>query len=561
MSSSILESQRSAFEELERIEQAIADRIARNPGVLPESVSLSSSSSLHGQKKRPFKETVLQQQEIARFIKRYKDQAEFLTKCFDTKEEHNAQHPATLRKKEIESISSADGSLSETVDSFYGQLTKVRDFHRKYPEEPVEDLAGLYEMGLVRRKRQKQLQLESGELAEEESIEASTGVKVLLSAAAIDLDIETMYSGEELFGKYLDLVSYHERFINLKYLNGSAHQQMSYLVYLEKFADFNDASLYPFGSRVRDPEYFQYISELHIYLTSFLTRSRPLDHTDVVLQKIENDFQNSWDKKLKFPGWSFESNIEHKSVKDGVETPDGYYCTPCAKYFAKQTVYTAHLSGKKHKKNSESTIGTEDKGANEQKKLLAYHEYSVNALADFLAKVITQTRDNVERKRALTDRERELEQLALEEEVNYSDEDNKNNDQSDDEDEIIYNPLKLPLGWDGKPIPFWLWKLNGLGIEYTCQICGNHVYMGRKAFEKHFMEARHVNGLKFLGITASLLFKGITGIDDALKLWEKVKNQGSLLESKRENVIEMEDDEGNVMSEKVYNDLKKQGLL
>ena len=29
---------------------------------------------------------------------------------------------------------------------------------------------------------------------------------------------------------------------------------------------------------------------------------------------------------------------------------------------------------------------------------------------------------------------------------------------SDEEDEskALYNPLNLPLGWDGKPIPFWL---------------------------------------------------------------------------------------------------------
>ena len=110
-------------------------------------------------------------------------------------------------------------------------------------------------------------------------------------------------------------------------------------------------------------------------------------------------------------------------------------------------------------------------------------------------------------KRALTDRERQLEQEALDEQdrllrtgnkkhvgilgLSYSDDEdgannNNENDDDDDDDEIIYNPLKLPLGWDGKPIPFWLWKLNGLGIEYPCQICGNYVYKGRKEFEKHF---------------------------------------------------------------------------
>jgi len=39
--------------------------------------------------------------------------------------------------------------------------------------------------------------------------------------------------------------------------------------------------------------------------------------------------------------------------------------------------------------------------------------------------------------------------------------------------------LKLPMGWDGKPIPYWLYKLHGLGVEYRCEICSDHVYMGR----------------------------------------------------------------------------------
>lgn len=43
---------------------------------------------------------------------------------------------------------------------------------------------------------------------------------------------------------------------------------------------------------------------------------------------------------------------------------------------------------------------------------------------------------------------------------------------SDEEDEFVYNPLKLPLGWDGKPIPYWLYKLHGLNMEFKCEICG-----------------------------------------------------------------------------------------
>ena len=56
---------------------------------------------------------------------------------------------------------------------------------------------------------------------------------------------------------------------------------------------------------------------------------------------------------------------------------------------------------------------------------------------------------------------------------------------SDDEDnEVIYNPKNLPLGWDGKPIPYWLYKLHGLNISYSCEICGNQVCYDLSWFER-----------------------------------------------------------------------------
>ena len=59
-------------------------------------------------------------------------------------------------------------------------------------------------------------------------------------------------------------------------------------------------------------------------------------------------------------------------------------------------------------------------------------------------------------------------------------------DSDDDEDRVKYNPKNLPMGWDGKPIPYWLFKLHGLGKEFKCEICGGASYWGRRAFEKHF---------------------------------------------------------------------------
>ena len=31
--------------------------------------------------------------------------------------------------------------------------------------------------------------------------------------------------------------------------------------------------------------------------------------------------------------------------------------------------------------------------------------------------------------------------------------------EEENDDDIPYNPKNLPLGWDGKPIPYWLYKV------------------------------------------------------------------------------------------------------
>lgn len=171
------------------------------------------------------------------------------------------------------------------------------------------------------------------------------------------------------------------------------------------------------------------------------------------------------------------------------------------------------------------------------------------------------TKHDVVRRQGLTERERraEMEDLMAEQENGAE---GRGGDQSDDEDDRISNPLNVPLGWDGKPIPYWLYKLHGLGVEYPCEICGNYVYMGRRAFDKHFGEATHIYGLKCLGITSNTnLFREITRIDQAMRLWEKLEKERKRERDSRDNVVQMEDAEGNVMPERVYYDLQKQGIL
>ena len=194
-----------------------------------------------------------------------------------------------------------------------------------------------------------------------------------------------------------------------------------------------------------------------------------------------------------------------------------------------------------------------------KERAIAEREYRSTRLAAAMSQERSDTRVNIERKQGMTERERQMELDSLFAETSATPQAGDSDSDSDD-DEKIYNPLKLPLAWDGKPIPFWLYKLHGLGVEFRCEICGNYVYMGRRAFDKHFTESRHIYGLKCLGITNTTLFREITGIDDARKLWAKI--QADKKKAKDDgSVVQMEDAEGNVMPEKVYYDLQKQGLL
>ena len=89
------------------------------------------------------------------------------------------------------------------------------------------------------------------------------------------------------------------------------------------------------------------------------------------------------------------------------------------------------------------------------------------------------TVENVERKMAMT-----ADELA--EESSESEGEGQGVESSDEEEGVPYNPKNLPLDWDGKPIPYWLYKLHGLNISYSCEICGNATYKGPKAFQRHF---------------------------------------------------------------------------
>lgn len=176
--------------------------------------------------------------------------------------------------------------------------------------------------------------------------------------------------------------------------------------------------------------------------------------------------------------------------------------------YSKQTVYDAHLTSKKHIKASQKQSTAAPPPANpngppvtatsspqastskskDKHRVAALLTYLCTTLLSTLLPVVNDTKSNVERRFSLTAREREQELLEQEKAASQPKQaaggangkgGAEGGEEEEEEEERIYNPLKLPLGWDGKPIPYWLYKLHGLGVEYRCEICSDHVYMGR----------------------------------------------------------------------------------
>jgi len=134
-------------------------------------------------------------------------------------------------------------------------------------------------------------------------------------------------------------------------------------------------------------------------------------------------------------------------------------------------------------------------------------------------------------------------------------------EEEEEEEEQVIGIQNYPVGWDGKPIPYWLYKLHGLGIEYKCEICGNQSYWGRRAFERHFQEWRHAHGMRCLKIPNTRHFNEITQIKDALDLYKKIRNDQNKIAWKPDTEEEFEDHEGNVYNKKTFEDLQRQGII
>eukprot|EP00798_Chlamydomonas_sp_ICE-L_P018774 gene18774-25310_t len=422
------------------------------------------------------------------------------------------------RRGEIAALASADGNA---FGIFYDRLKEVRDYHRRFP---------------------------SNDVTEAENDEA-----------ALKQEPHVEFTGEEGLGRTLDLHEHFQSFVNAKF-----GRKLEYHEYL---ACFTELGAVPRQYKLAKP-YSEYTKALQAYLESFYERTQPMAPLGKHFKKLEEELKAQFDAGA-VPGWedkgmgpagavsadgtsgivdvdAFESPEELEMIgADRLKEALGLKCGGTQGDRAKRLFITKSTPldqlDKKLFAKGATTIAS-----------VALTEAKIYKLTSLLDNAIADTKGKIEKKQTQTYEEMQAEQEEAEAELVPVD--------SDEEDEFIYNPLKLPLGWDGKPIPYWLYKLHGLNQEFNCEICGNHSYWGRRAFEKHFKEWRHQNGMRALGIPNNKCFYEVVKIEDALSLWKNMvdKNKGGF---KAELDEEFEDAHGNVYNRKTYEDLKRQGLI
>ncbi|KAL0229780.1 hypothetical protein PCE1_003344 [Barthelona sp. PCE] len=266
-----------------------------------------------------------------------------------------------------------------------------------------------------------------------------------------------IYTGLEQFGKTLDLTEIYTKFCNVY-----ETEAVEYTDFVERMPFYMEKLSIAKGFDVVDMSYH--------YLLEYLTKSNPLLDT----AEIEGDINDAF-----------------------VKVRDESVCEVCNKQFGNANVFIAHMNSKKHKRRASNP--------QEHKKpittfirnqigcVLLHSFYVENGIIDSTIELIESLENHTLA---------ELQHIKP----------------TDTETQHVARKVQRPLDFDGEPIPFFLFKASGMNVEYTCEICGNHVYKGHRSFENHFIGARHTYGLECLGIKNSDVFNGITKVKDALLL-------------------------------------------
>ncbi|KAJ6760296.1 SPLICING FACTOR SF3A-RELATED [Salix purpurea] len=160
------------------------------------------------------------------------------------------------RKDEIAALGGQTAMGTNVFSAFYDRLKEIREYHRRHPAARVVDANEDYE----------------AMLKEEPVIE---------------------FTGEEAFGKYLDMHELYNQFNNLKF-----EKPIEYSTYLDIFSQPHNLPRKVKFTR----QYKEYMENLLEYLAYFFQRTEPLQDLDRILSKVTAEFEEQWENGT-VQGW------------------------------------------------------------------------------------------------------------------------------------------------------------------------------------------------------------------------------------------------------------------
>lgn len=550
-SHSVLEKTRGSHEDIERYQTAVVDLLKQPP--------------------RIHRERVRQDHIVKNFLDHICTTAATVADLYDDK--------TGAMRDEIVTIT---GTGTNTFQAYYDQVRDLKEYHRN-----------------------RALAMVGSNLDDED---AARGLGAGPSAGEYDVN-DVMFSGPERGGKNLDL---NELFVEYQNIDEANHSTI-YTSYLQSLATMDPECVLGVTApetikqalhevNERNVRMIRYLAHLRVYLIDYFARAQPIYDIDAKIEELDAEFERKWEAgELDLPMMSsaadnaddglddldceteqknFSSNNNNLNNNDLNNNNNNILnnnteckpivCELCEKTFAKETVFECHCGSKAHKAK-ERKLESLVKKWHCQRKDAVHLAYVVTELCAVLRPVIQDTVDYISRKQARTTREID-EEAFMDEEIDSDEEmaaaeaagevGGGSGDAEGAEGEQVRKTIdNYPVGWDGKPIPFWIYKMYGLDIEFKCEICGNTSYWGRRAFERHFQEWRHSHGMALLGIPNTQQFFEITKIDDAIKLWHKVCADREKNEWRPDADEECEDVEGNVYNKKMFDALVKQGII
>lgn len=319
-----------------------------------EDIEKLEKSSVHQllQKARTHKDQVVQEQRVAEFILKIAQKSKELIKIYTDDDELFKQERLKM--------------TTEDFTEYYDSLKSIKEFYKRLPSQIAAPF-------------------DANEFLKDPDVEMQ--------------ELESRFTGEEGYARHLDLHALFLEYLNIKNVN-----KMNYLTYLDRFERFKDIPI----EVKKTARYSKYLMNMFEYLSTWIRRCQPLFN----IEKLENDasqeFENLWHKD-EVPNWKMPE----------IEVESSLYCRACDKTFTNESVFEAHKTGKKHLKglklleqkmdvdvDVEKAIRNSQIQEYQSLKSIAKLEFQIRKYVSHLSVIREDTKSHIERKQALTDKER-----------------------------------------------------------------------------------------------------------------------------------------------------------